>query len=625
MYQLNFVRRHRWIYLRFTLLGLAIVWFFFALQLIFVLKKFQPEFAVVPSLLGFCIGVLLASVVALREEVKQRNLLFRAVADFAQEFTYFRRIDGHYEYVSPACKQLTGFAPAAFYQQPNFMDQLIHPDDREPWKKHVHRMHTEGLPEVLRIRILNSQGEVRWISHLCSDVSDDRGKVIGVRSTNLDVTEQVLYEQRLQRLADYDPLTDLPNRRMLIQTIEELVHDGENVHKFAVLFLDLDHFKHLNDTHGHTFGDELLIALAARLREYRTGEIMVSRFGGDEFVIVVPNIESVVDAAKCAKEILKQLEHPFAIRNQRFFITGSIGVSLCPHDSNQPEELIKNADVAMYRAKLDGRATIGFYSRDLVQNAADFLDIETRLRDALDKNDLRLHYQPRIRLSDGMMVGVEALARWQNGDEWISPARFIPVAEESGLIDRLTEQLLRQAAIQSLRWPNLHISFNLSGRQILRRDLCDWIHGIIRQVGASPDQFELEVTEGILMNAKQDAATHLNTFKQMGYRVALDDFGTGFSSLSYLRDLPFDVIKLDGSFVRGMHDNAKDGAIVRAVATLCREAGMELVAEGIETEQQLATVSALGVGEGQGYLLARPMPASDLDELVRQGKLITTL
>jgi EAL domain-containing protein (putative c-di-GMP-specific phosphodiesterase class I) len=217
--------------------------------------------------------------------------------------------------------------------------------------------------------------------------------------------------------------------------------------------------------------------------------------------------------------------------------------------------------------------------------------------------------------------GVEALARWPSGDAWISPARFIPVAEESGLIDRLTEQLLRQAAIQSLKWPDLRISFNLSGRQIRRSDLCAWIDGVIQQAGSSSGQFELEVTEGILMNAKQDAAARLTGFRQMGYRVALDDFGTGFSSLSYLRDLPFDVIKLDGSFVRGMHDNAKDGAIVRAVATLCQEAGMDLVAEGIETEQQLATVSALGVTEGQGYLLARPMSASNLDESIRQGRL----
>jgi diguanylate cyclase (GGDEF)-like protein/PAS domain S-box-containing protein len=623
MPRLEFLRRHHWIYLRFTLLGLAVVWFFFFLQTIFVLQEFHFRMIVVPSLLGLCIGILLATLAALREEMQQRNQLFRAVADFAQEFTYFRRLDGRYEYVSPACEQLTGYEPVAFYLEPNFMDRLIHPDDKAAWKKHVHHMNADSQPETLQVRILTSQDEVRWISHLCSDVRDEQGKVIGVRSTNLDVTGQMLYQQQLRRLADYDPLTDLPNRRMLIQTIEELTRDSESSTPFAVLFLDLDHFKHLNDTYGHTFGDELLIALAARMRDYRTGEIMVARFGGDEFVIVVPDIGSAEAAAECAKDILKLLERPFAIRDQRFFITGSIGVSLCPHDSNQPEELIKYADVAMYRAKLDGRSTIGFYSLDLVQNAADFLDIETRLRDALDKGSLQLHYQPRIRLSDGALIGVEALARWQSGDAWISPARFIPVAEESGLIDRLTEQLLQQAAIQSLKWPDLRISFNLSGRQIRRSDLCEWINGVIEQAGSSSRQFELEVTEGILMNAKQDAAARLTTFRQMGYRVALDDFGTGFSSLSYLRDLPFDVIKLDGSFVRGMHDNTKDAAIVRAVATLCQEAGMDLVAEGIETEQQLATVSALGVTEGQGYLLARPMPASELDALIERGTLLT--
>ncbi|OYY94011.1 MAG: hypothetical protein B7Y41_08735 [Hydrogenophilales bacterium 28-61-23] len=630
MRYLHFIGRHRGIYLRYTFYALLIVESFFALQMFLALNVFHsineidPRFAIVPTALGLTVGLLLSTAIALRKDLELRNRLFRAVADFAQEFTYFRRVDGRYEYVSPACETVTGHSPAAFYIQPNFMNQLIHPDDRKKWGEHVHRMNTDGHPEEILVRILNSVGEERWISHLCSDVRDDDGSLLGVRSTNLDVTQRINYERDLQRLADYDPLTDLPNRRQLMRKIEALVPDCRNGSPFAVMFLDLDSFKNLNDTHGHTFGDEVLRVLAGRMRQYCADDAFLCRFGGDEFVIVVPGVDTPEVASNYAKHLLDMIEQPFLIRAQRFFISGSIGISLCPDDSESPDVLIRNADVAMYRAKLDGRASIGFFSRELVDHAVDFLKLETQLRDSLEAGALQLHYQPRIRLADGAVVGAEALARWFDNDEWISPGRFIPVAEDSGLIDRLTEQLLGQAARQAQRWPGLRISFNLSGQQFRRPDLCVWIHGVVLAAGCMPERIELEVTEGILLNSKQDAADKLAEFRRLGYRIALDDFGTGFSSLSYLRDMHFDIIKLDGSFVRGMADNGKDMAVVRAVASLCQETGMEVVAEGIETEEQLATVRALGIEEGQGYLLARPMPAAEMDAFLEKTGMAAT-
>lgn len=613
MHYLSYLTRHRQLYLRYTLLALVVVLAFFALQVAFVLKTFQLQFAIVPTVLGLLIGLLLSTVMALRADLQQRKRLFQAVADFAQEFTYFRLTDGRYQYVSPACEKITGYPPAAFYAQPHFMDQLVHPDDQLRWKNHVHYMDTVGQPEELLVRLHHCDGTERWISHLCSDVRDEQGELLGVRSTNLDVSDRIRYQRQLQQLADYDPLTTLPNRRRLMQQLALLTQSDHSA-PFAMLFLDLDRFKHINDTHGHTFGDRLLHTLAERMQQHCHSQTLVSRFGGDEFVIVVPGIHSADSAAQFAQTLLQTIEQPFVIQNQRMFISGSIGIALYPHDSTQPDELIRCADVAMYRAKRDGRATLGFYSRELVEHAADFLALEIRLRDALDRGLLELHYQPRIRLSDNQMIGVEALARWPTAEGYISPARFIPIAEECGLIDRLTEQLLHQAARQARHWPTLRVSFNLSGRQIRRPDLCDWIDGIITASGSHAAQFELELTESVLLDAHQDAALRLADFKRLGYRVALDDFGTGFSSLSCLRDLPFDLIKLDGSFVRGMHNNAKDRAVVRAVATLCQDAGIELVAEGIETEAQLAAVRALGVNEGQGYLLARPMTAARLQQ-----------
>lgn len=623
MHYRTYLARHRLLYLRYTLLALLLVLAFFGMQVVLVLKEFQPQFAIVPSVLGLLIGLLLSSVMALRADLQQRNRLFRAVADFAQEFTYFRLTDGRYQYVSPACEKLTGHPPAAFYAQPNFMDQLIHPDDQPHWQHHVHRMNTIGEPEEILVRLRHCDGTERWISHLCSDVRDEQGRLLGVRSTNLDVSERIDYQRQLQQLADYDPLTALPNRRRLMQELTRLTQTGSHA-PFTVLFLDLDHFKHINDTHGHTFGDRLLVALAERMRQHCCAQTLVARFGGDEFVVVVPDLNSADAASRFAQTLLQAIEQPFEIQNQRLFVSGSIGIALYPHDGNQPDELIRCADVAMYRAKLDGRATIGFYSRELVENAADFLDLETRLRDGLERGAFELHYQPRIRLSDGAVIGVEALARWPGNDESVSPARFIAVAEECGLIDRLTEQLLHQAAAQARLWPQLRVSFNLSGRQMRRPDLCDWLHGIITAAGSHAAQFELELTENVLFDAGQEAVLRLSGFRRLGYRIALDDFGTGFSSLAYLRDLPLDLIKLDGSFVRGMHDNSKDRAVVRAVVILCQEAGIDLVAEGIETEEQLAEVRALGVTEGQGYLLARPQPAATLLPLLQQSRLLSS-
>lgn len=616
----RYIRRHRKNYLRYTLLSFLVVQGFFIAQIVFVVRDFQPQYAIVPSLLGLTIGLLLSWIISLREDMAQQRSLFRAVADFAREFTYYRRNDGTYEYVSPACHEITGYPPEAFFAHPAFMDELVHADDREHWKQHVHHMLDGDHTDEVLVRIIHRDGRVRWLSHHCSPVHDEDGALLGVRSTNQDVTERVEAERQLRDLASFDPLTGLPNRRMLMEQMVEHTQACQKGQPFAVLFLDLDRFKHVNDTYGHSYGDDLLRNLAERLKSCCPGNAFLCRFGGDEFVILLPDIPTPDDAAAFARKLLEKLEQPFRIGEHKFFISGSIGIALCPYDGESPEALIRNADVAMYRAKLDGRGAIGFYSSELVKNAAEFLDMETRIREGLERNEFCLHYQPRVRLSDHTIVGVEALARWRNGEDWIAPDRFIPVAEETGLIDRLTTLLLHEAASQASRWPGLRISFNLSGRQFRRKDMPEWLHDIVTEAGGCAAQFEMEITESILLEARDTGIAHINTLREMGYRIALDDFGTGYSSLAYLRDLPLDVVKLDGSFIRGMQHNVKDHAVVRAVVLLCRETGMEMVAEGLETEVQFQLARSQAITEGQGYLLARPMPAAALDEhLARQG------
>ena len=611
-------------YLAFTFLAVGTA---VSVQALFVLKSFEPRMLMVPTIMATVIGLLLGRVMVLRERLRRQSDRFRAVADLAREFTYFRNSDGSYEYVSPAVHEVTGWFPADFYSTPDLMNRLIHPEDRERWDHHVHHMSHDGLPETLDLRILTRDGREAWITHICGPVFDEAGKLVGQRSTNIDITQRKTYEERVERMAYYDALTDLPNRNYLTRSIRDQIEaaleekEQGRERRFAVLFLDLDRFNHINDSFGHAFGDRLLIQLARRLKECCEHHGVISRFGGDEFVIVADELAEAADAVEYARHLLEAVEQPFEIDRQELYLSGSIGIALYPFDGEDADTLIRNADAAMYRIKKERHEQIRLYSPELIRDAAEFITTENRMRKALAEEEFILHYQPKVSMESEEIVSLEALVRWDSPEHgMIPPGEFIPVAEETGLIRPLGEQILRSVCNQLAQWDRMGIripvAVNISGRQFSDPDFCDTLQRIVEQSGCDVTLLELEVTEQVFLHDMAATVGKLRRLRDMGMSIALDDFGTGYSSLNYLKQLPLDTVKIDMSFIRDITDNPRDLAILRAIIMLCRDLQMSTVAEGIETGEQRMLLSTLGCGLGQGFLFHRALPAERVETLL---------
>ncbi len=438
-----------------------------------------------------------------------------------------------------------------------------------------------------------------------------------------DISLRIENEQQLQYLAHYDALTNLPNRVLftdrLDQSLSRASLHGSSV---ALLFLDLDRFKIINDTLGHNVGDQALQALSERLRaSVREGDT-VARLGGDEFAIVLEDIASPDDVAPSARKILDILSQPIQLNEYEFIITTSIGISLFPLDGEDTQTLLKNADIAMYRAKDEGRNTYQFYSADMSAKAFERLNLETSLRHALEREEFVLYYQPQQNLSDGKVFGVEALIRWQHPDlGLISPLEFIPLLEETGLIIPVGEWVLRTACFQAQEWnensnKSLRMSVNLSGRQITSSNFIATVEQALEDSKLDPNLLELEMTESILMQDMQSTIRTLEIISSKSVRLAIDDFGTGYSSLSYLKRFPIDTLKIDRSFIRDLTQDPEDATLVEAIIAMGRTLHLNVVAEGVETEQQLKFLQMHDCSSIQGYLISKPLPAAELTSLL---------
>lgn len=418
-------------------------------------------------------------------------------------------------------------------------------------------------------------------------------------------------QTELRRLATRDPLTDLPNRILMTETLNvALDRAGNDGTHLAVLFLDLDRFKHVNDSLGHGAGDNLLREVGNRLRGALRQSHVVGRLGGDEFLIVLENAGTVEEVAQAAARLLAALSRPFGIDGQVVHAGASIGIAMHPQDGADAVTLMRHADVAMYAAKAVGGGSFKFFDKAMTERALVMLRTEASLRDALAGDRLELHYQPKVDLATGRLAGVEALVRWPHGDRMISPAEFIPVAEETGLIVELGEWVLRRASRDAARWRHVRgtvtVAVNVSARQLSEPDFPERAVRIVSEAGLLPRSFILEITETVVMRdvAKQMAV--LNALRGYGFGVAVDDFGTGYSSLSYLKQLPVTMLKIDRSFV---NDLPEDPAIAATVIALGKRLGLTTVAEGVETDQQLDWLRVEGCNLAQGYLLAKPMSA----------------
>lgn len=438
-----------------------------------------------------------------------------------------------------------------------------------------------------------------------------------------DITARKKTEERVQLLVHFDQLTGLPNRALFTdRTNQALSMVQRNKEPLSILFLDLDHFKNINDTLGHSIGDALLIKVAKRLKLAVRDEDTASRQGGDEFVLVLPGIDAI-GAAHVAEKLLETVAHSYQIEQHELHITSSIGIAMYPDDGNDFESLFKCADVAMYRAKHDGRNTYRFFTQEMQIHSARTLQLENALRHALKLDQLQLHYQPQVSLQDGRIIGAEALLRWQHPElGTVSPAEFIPIAESSGQILKIGEWVLRRAVHQLKIWMDsgfkpMVIAVNLSALQFRHPHLPELVTQILEEAKLPPQYLELELTEGVAMDDPLRAIAVMDDLHARGIRMSIDDFGTGYSSLSYLKRFQIYKLKIDQSFVRDITEDPEDKAIVTAIISLANSLGMKTIAEGVETSEQLAFLRLQGCNEVQGYYFSKPLPVDEFEAHLR--------
>lgn len=466
-------------------------------------------------------------------------------------------------------------------------------------------------------------GEPYQVSLTLTAVKNKKGKIVNFVGVFADITETKRSQVKLYELVNHDPLTGLPNRRLLNELLEFSIRRAvREKYQIGLLFIDLDRFKAINDSLGHDVGDKLLKEVSSRINQSIRESDVVARLGGDEFVVMVDMINQAEDASIIAKKIIHALQIEFIIDGKEIFIGASIGISMYPKDGTDVEHLIKAADIAMYQVKSKGKNNHCFYSDDLSKSALERFNMENQLRHALDRNQFEVYYQPQVSLITGEIIAAEALIRWHHPElGLVSPARFIPVAEETGLILQIGEWVLRQAAVQAMRWvADGHaiqsISVNVSAVQIMRSNFADTVYGMLIETDCDPSILELEITESTVMHNTEYVIDTFRRIKQMGLRLAIDDFGTGYSSLSNLKRLPLDKLKIDQSFVRGLPADLDDVAIVNAINAMARSLGFTVIAEGVETQAQADFLQEMGCEEAQGYLYSKPVTATEFTRLL---------
>jgi diguanylate cyclase (GGDEF)-like protein/PAS domain S-box-containing protein len=549
---------------------------------------------------------------------------FRALAESTSDLVCLHRPDGTYEYLSPSIAKLLGYDAEDLRGAHPL--EFVHPEDRE----HVERRFAAPVisgakPVEFSYRARRRGGTYTWFETVVTPILDERGRVVQLQSSSRDITDRKRTEAELVRLAFHDELTGLPNRALLLDRIgQALAVSRRSRQPIGVLFIDLDGFKAVNDTIGHYAGDATLVAVAERLTGLvRPGDTL-ARLSGDEFVMLCPSVD-LHAAVLVARRVLHALGQPFTVYGRTIDLSASVGVAVSFGDDD-PVRLVENADTAMYDAKRSGRHRFSVFDPDERSNQLTRLATEFALRRAVERGELRLHYQPELDLVTRRVMGFEALVRWQREDGvLVPPAEFIPLAEETGLIVPIGGWVIEEACRQIARWERVtgpdtvRIWVNVSARQLGQPDLVPVVQAAIRTARVRPESLCIEITESALMEDAEAAAAQLDQLRALGIRLGVDDFGTGYSSLAYLNRFPLDVLKVDRSFVSGLGEDPEAETIVAAIIDLAHALGLTVIAEGVETERQLAVLRRLDCDQALGFLFGRPQPADELLHLVRIG------
>jgi len=548
---------------------------------------------------------------------------YRGLFNNAIEGIFRTTADGHFLDANPALAHIYGFeSPEALMTEMRDIGRQLYvdPQRREEFMRIIR---ARGSVSGFEAQVYRKNGDIIWISENARAVLDEDGKTLAYEGTVEDITERKLYQARIEQQANYDTLTGLANRSLLQDRLEQALLTAASYNtRLAVVFVDLDRFKFINDSLGHHIGDELLKTMADRLESCVRDCDTVARLGGDEFVVLITGQTEPNIIRGIIERMLAVVAQPWIIEQGEFDVSCSIGVALYPNDGTDAQTLLKHADSAMYRAKDSGRNNFQFFTHELNALMTERLELESRLRRALERDQFLLHYQPRVDLTTGKIVGAEALIRWKLPDQGvIAPARFIPLAEETGLIVPIGKWVLRAACAQNKAWQEaglepIVVSVNVSARQFRQDNLVRTVAEVLEETGLEPRYLELELTESMVMHDPAQLVAMLGELERLGVQIAVDDFGTGYSSLSYLKRFPVDRLKVDRSFVEHLATDSDDATIVRAIISLGHNLGLKVVAEGVEHEDQRRFLRLNKCDEAQGYLFCRPTEASLLAKLL---------
>jgi len=567
----------------------------------------------------------------IRRQLAERDQLFQLISENAADMIALVDGDGRRLYNSPAYLKVLGYSPEDLNTTSSV--EQIHPDDRPRVLKAAEKARLSGQGERMEYRVRHKDGSWRTLESTASPIRNEKGQTDKLVIVNRDITERKRAEEMLAHNAFHDGLTNLPNRALFLDRLQQALTLSKRHanYKFAVLLIDVDEFKIINDSLGHAAGDDLLIQIGQRLKESvrradtvsrpRTSDVperpanddTLARLGGDEFCILLDDIRDPIEAVRVAERVQAELAIPFLVTQQEIVISASIGIAASSSPHTHAEDLLRDADIAMYRAKRAGKARCEVSDTAMHENAVKRLQLETDLRKALDLGEFRVYYQPIVSLQTGRITGFEALTRWQRPEGILPPIAFIAVAEETGLIIPMNRQLLREACQHLRSWqsefpsdPPITMSVNITSREFAQPDLASEIRKSLEQTGIDPSCLQLEIIETIAMGDAEKSGHVLGQLKALGVRLSIDDFGTGYSSLSRLRRIPVDTLKIDRAFISNMDCDKENREIVRAIIVLAHNLGLKVVAEGTETEEHINLLKQFNCEMAQGYFFSRP-------------------
>ncbi|OON63496.1 bifunctional diguanylate cyclase/phosphodiesterase [Massilia sp. KIM] len=558
--------------------------------------------------------------------LQQSEQRFRQLVSMSSDWYWEQDAQLRFTMVTGAFAEKTGVAVDAVLGKTRweFVPQLL---ETESGQAHIAQIKAHEPFTNLEYQTVDEHGDTRWFCVNGQPVFDESGQLTGYRGTGSDITERKLTEQRVHHVAQHDVLTGLPNRSLLQDRLGQAVaYASRSGYPVWVMLIDLDRFKFVNDSMGHKAGDVLLMTVAARLRSSLRDTDTVARLSGDEFVVILSEHAEEPLSPEIVQRVMDSVAQPVILGTKEFFVTCSIGVAVYPSEGTAADSLIEHADIAMYSAKKMGRNNFQFYTPAMNEESLERVRIESALRNALERNEFVLYYQPQVDLKTGQICGMEALIRWNHPElGMVAPNRFIGVAEETGLIVPIGAWVMRTACAQNKAWQDaglgrLRVAVNLSARQFGAADLIASLESVLSDTRLEPDCLEIELTESLFMSDVTPAVELLHRMKSLGVNLSIDDFGTGYSSLSYLSRFPIDVLKIDRSFVADITHDANDAAIVTSIIALAHNLKLAVIAEGVETAEQLAYLRNHGCDEMQGYFFSKPLPAADFEQMLRQGR-----